>query len=591
MASNFDNVKRTLTSLEKAIERLARQNFYNRSQWPELMITIEESLNDIRLWLDCHALFDGLHQFYTIIIDAFQHLCTLINQLSEICKPKSGKKQVSKKRREKARKNLSGSINSMTDSLNDFFQSSRENENDVAIAIDEGLQESFMKNIIQKFNKKIRNLVSGRGSKTCVFPWSDPESYLVMVKDKAKYRMEVVNKFSKLVDNKGHKSSCKGPKKYVLCGSRSNPRQTVMIGGKKVRFQIRLLQCKNCKQKFSLLPSFLPREKNFGIDIIGNVSQGMCFFSQSIQGSLTNLQLLGKRAVKSRQTILNWIRWMGTHHPTVNLIRAGIKGSGYLQEDEGFEKEPNLRTYTVIMVDPENMLVWHADYLDHVDEAHLQGSFEDFFKKISFKILGVTKDKWQASTNALKAVFKGIWIGYCHRHCLKKFYKALCDYQKNSKCSQKEVNRLYKIFKKILTESTSKANLEAKLRAIKDEAFNHPALAIRIKELKKNAAHYTCHKNREGIRPTTSLVDNYLKQVKRKLNQVESFRDQAWASLFFRAQANTRNFLPFGPGAKNAHKSPFMLAGGQTYGLPWMQVMNVHDAFLFTNGTSYNYVI
>jgi hypothetical protein len=34
-------------------------------------------------------------------------------------------------------------------------------------------------------------------------------------------------------------------------------------------------------------------------------------------------------------------------------------------------------------------------------------------------------------------------------------------------------------------------------------------------------------------------------------------------------------------GAKNAHKNPFMLAQGQTFNLPWIQVMNVHNAFLF----------
>jgi hypothetical protein len=45
--------------------------------------------------------------------------------------------------------------------------------------------------------------------------------------------------------------------------------------------------------------------------------------------------------------------------------------------------------------------------------------------------------------------------------------------------------------------------------------------------------------------------------------------------------ANIRNFAPFMSGAKNAHKSPFMLAQGQTYNLPWIQVMNVHNAFLF----------
>ncbi len=33
---------------------------------------------------------------------------------------------------------------------------------------------------------------------------------------------------------------------------------------------------------------------------------------------------------------------------------------------------------------------------------------------------------------------------------------------------------------------------------------------------------------------------------------------------------------------KNVGKSPFMLAAGQTHNLPWIQVMNMHNAFLFT---------
>ena len=43
--------------------------------------------------------------------------------------------------------------------------------------------------------------------------------------------------------------------------------------------------------------------------------------------------------------------------------------------------------------------------------------------------------------------------------------------------------------------------------------------------------------------------------------------------------ADLRNFVPFMSGAKNRHKSPFMLARGETYGLPWIQAMNVHNAF------------
>ena len=81
---------------------------------------------------------------------------------------------------------------------------------------------------------------------------------------------------------------------------------------------------------------------------------------------------------------------------------------------------------------------------------------------------------------------------------------------------------------------------------------------------------------------STSIVDNFLKIVKRKLKQVESFRDKACTKNLFNAMANIRNFVPFLPGAKNAGKSPFMLDRGETYGLSWMQIINMHNGFLFT---------
>jgi len=58
---------------------------------------------------------------------------------------------------------------------------------------------------------------------------------------------------------------------------------------------------------------------------------------------------------------------IGTILPSHLLTRSGIEGPGYLHEDEGFEKEIEMRTYSVVLVEPESMLVWHADYLDHVD--------------------------------------------------------------------------------------------------------------------------------------------------------------------------------------------------------------------------------
>ncbi|MCP4217795.1 MAG: hypothetical protein GY765_24350 [bacterium] len=278
---------------------------------------------------------------------------------------------------------------------------------------------------------------------------------------------------------------------------------------------------------------------------------------------------------------MNWIKWTGYFHPAETLTRAGVQSRGYFQEDEGFEKEPNLRTYSVVMVDSESLLVWHMDYVDRADEETLCGSFEKFAESINFKVRGVTKDKWRASTKALKSVFHQIWIGFCHRHFLKKLWHALSEWRKETGCAHADVKRAYGKMKKILATANSKTRLGIQTDMAEEPAFDHPAVRPVIDELKKTAVHYTVHKRRSGIKRTTSLADNFLKIIKRKLRQAESFRDRNCTAVLFRAIANVRNFVPFMSGAKNSHKSPFMLANGMTYDLPWIQVMNVHNAFLF----------
>ncbi len=152
---------------------------------------------------------------------------------------------------------------------------------------------------------------------------------------------------------------------------------------------------------------------------------------------------------------------------------------------------------------------------------------------------------------------------------------------RNSK-SFNQYPRVLKKVKNILKTSNSKTVLRVRLDSMKEVAFEHPLLRTRLADLKENAVFYTSNKRMKGIAITTSIVDNFLKTVKRKLRQVESFRDPVHASLLFRAMANARNFLLFLPGAKNAHRSPFMLADGETFNLPQIQTMNVHNAFLFT---------
>lgn len=183
-------------------------------------------------------------------------------------------------------------------------------------------------------------------------------------------------------------------------------------------------------------------------------------------------------------------------------------------------------------------------------------------------------------------MFHGLWLAFCHRHERQKWRQALSHYQDETHCRTAERQRLYRLIKTLLETAESSVALRLKLKALKREetAFQHPILQKRLEALNANAVRYTSHHKRNGLTKTTSIVDNFLKLVKRKLRQVESFRDQECTRTFFRAMATVRNFVPFLSGAKNAHRTPFMLAQGKTYDLPWIQVMNIHNAFVFTTG-------
>jgi len=336
-------------------------------------------------------------------------------------------------------------------------------------------------------------------------------------------------------------------------------------------------------KKFSVIPSFISREKHYSVDVIGMLLEGVLLRGVCIQYAQKSIGLTSY-PVKSKQTVFNWIKWLSFYHPAELLEKAGAKGNGYLQEDEGFQKEPSLRTYIPVIVDPNSQAVWHIDYIDHVDEDTLFQSFEDFLDKISFKVKGITKDKWQASNNALKRLFNNLWIGYCHLHCQKKFQQALKEYRKDTGISVKESEELYRKFSDILENSTHGTDMLVKANMLEKEekeAFSHPALKKRLDELKENSINYTRHKEKKGMTKTTSIVDNFLKNAKRKLREAMSFRTPESAKEFFRSMGNVRNFLPFTTGSKNAHKSPFMLSGGEAYNLPWMQVINVYNGFLF----------
>ena len=359
-AKILSNFFRFLTSLERTLERLARQRWYSEKQYSEIYFEIISAILFLRTWAEDYKIYSGLEIFQNFLTNFITGVADQISILIETSHHSPGKKKDSKTLRQRQQAEIQRSIKKMIDHLIIFSGELKEPDTLINQEIKIALAESFEKSLLkaqENHHRKVK--LSQRGEKSFIFPWDDPQKYHALVEDKNRFRSDVVEKLKNFQHDTGHKPNCKCRGIYKMKGFRKKPRKTVMPGGHKEEFRIRMVECSDCGQRFSLLPSFIPREKHFSIDMIGIVLRGIVLFSQSLNGALENSEMCGRK-IKSRQTLLNWIQWAGQLHPATLLVRCGAECQGYFQEDEGFEKEPGLRTYTVVMSDPETQFLAHG---------------------------------------------------------------------------------------------------------------------------------------------------------------------------------------------------------------------------------------
>jgi hypothetical protein len=90
------NVKRILTMLEKALERVLRRNYYNRNQYPQIAFEIEEQISILRGWIQDYQLYSALPSFHVQVGLAMKDLESKISQLMAVCMPSAGKQRIKK---------------------------------------------------------------------------------------------------------------------------------------------------------------------------------------------------------------------------------------------------------------------------------------------------------------------------------------------------------------------------------------------------------------------------------------------------------------------------------------------------------------
>ncbi|KPA16390.1 hypothetical protein MHK_003403, partial [Candidatus Magnetomorum sp. HK-1] len=102
----LNNILRGLTMLENSLDRLMRNNFYDRTQYPELYFDVKSLLINIREWISDFKMFSGTENFTYSLSMLLTELSQVIIDLFDVISSENGKKQVSKKQKEKQKKSI-----------------------------------------------------------------------------------------------------------------------------------------------------------------------------------------------------------------------------------------------------------------------------------------------------------------------------------------------------------------------------------------------------------------------------------------------------------------------------------------------------
>jgi hypothetical protein len=102
----LDHILRILTMLEKALERLLRQNYHNWQQYPPIVLELEDAFNNLRTWIQDYKTFGCLKGFDLILALVMKDLAEIIAQLIAETRPVRGKRAIKKNKKINSRENF-----------------------------------------------------------------------------------------------------------------------------------------------------------------------------------------------------------------------------------------------------------------------------------------------------------------------------------------------------------------------------------------------------------------------------------------------------------------------------------------------------
>jgi len=366
------------------------------------------------------------------------------------------------------------------------------------------------------------------------------------------------------------------------------------FNGRRSSVTILRVRCLDCGAVFTVQPSFVIRYKRYGTDAVEKLmvllfitedSYRMTGVSQALgmdtkqAGTWIALETEQPHAIQPR-ALWGLVQWLGQLSPAQLNLALGVDPPEYILEDEKHVKECGQKAYVPMIYAPKEALIWWVDYLHSASEDAIRNSLERF-KAISdclSHIVGATVDGWEGAQNALRAAFPGIALEECHFHALLKLGKHLATYRRQRKQAGKPVSdteeaNIREAFTKVLKAPTPEAYQEA-LDELPD-AFKHPTMASRKQSLVEKQALFQAWTTDDNLAVVSTALDQCMKFLKRKFQNMQTFRGDESGLATVNAWAITRNCWRFLKGAIRAGLSPLELAGAGFLGIPWLQLVNL----------------
>jgi hypothetical protein len=390
----------------------------------------------------------------------------------------------------------------------------------------------------------------------------------------------------------GHKAGCPRQLQFTHHGSYS--RWVKHFNGTKSPVRIFQARCLECREVFTVQPSFIIRYKRYDTDAVEKLmtllfitedSYRMAGVSQALAIDGQQAGTWAALAENQSETIAPmalWglVQWLGQLSPTQLNLALGVEPPQHIIEDEKHTKECGQKAYIPMVYAPKEALIWWIDYIHSVSEVELTASLERF-KAISTRLeqmTGATVDGWEAAQNALKTVFDGINLAECHLHALLKLGQHLATYKRQRKqigqpVSETEEVNIRAAFWRVL-KATTPEDYQQALDQL-PQAFDQEPLAARKQSLVEKQTLFQAWTTDDKLAVVTTALDQCMKFLNRKLENMQTFHSQHSGLATANAWAITRNCWRFLKGAKRAGLSPLELAGADFLGIPWLQLVNL----------------